>query len=160
MKNLNDKARHLDNILKYSKQSWRRDQAKQQLSDIELFYRAKAGEPESVKHMTDQQAYIWTQEQLDALNYYLGLEHPLPKTNRYDVATSMQLQRGVLPEQVEPAQALWSQHIGEGYYLTRYMFEDGALVDWLLTYDKDMKLKLLCNVSSWHNPNQEGGLND
>lgn len=84
---------------------------------------------EAVLGMEKRNAHIYTQEEIDALNFYMSKYHLLRSEDRMHSKARIQLRRSSI--YWEEAEVLWIQPLEDMYYILRCQFDDGGISDWL-----------------------------
>jgi len=88
--------------------------------------------------------YVWTPDQIQALNYYLDHRPPYPQwTREYAI---LNVQRNY--PRIETSNCIaYTKHTLGPYILVKCMFYDRGVQHWLTT----LQLEPICNVTSWAN---------
>lgn len=113
---------------------------------LQLIRRAKMGDLEAMEKMAKRDAYIYLEEEIEGLNFFLSKYHHLDPTLRVHHEATIWLRRSACYE--EPATVLWLQPLEGKYYILRCQFDDGHITDWL-TSIVGPKIRPLVDLTSF-----------
>jgi len=130
--------------------TWKHKLTKKQILLGMIAKQAKKGNSKAIQIMTKESMLVWTQERLDALNFYLdnrSFTDNFVKVPHVDAGIF--LPRSSL-NGAEKAKVLWHSLFPNGkYILLGCKFNDGVEVIWISNLNKEGMLIPLVNVSEW-----------
>ncbi len=115
---------------------------------VRMLEAARLGKPWAIKKCESLYLDVWTQEQIDALNYYINVKNDLSNNGRMKHPGKISLTRVSQMGKLHEADVLWIQGVDKGYYLICVQFDDGILALWICMFMSKL-FQPICDVTRW-----------
>lgn len=123
-------------------------------AQLELLQEAREGSEKAIKRLKAHSCSVWSDGELDAINYYLKVKDSITREGRMMHMTDKIRLCKHVPDEMEEARILWIKYIGEDYYLLCAEWDDGGLTLWVCTFIR-YRFQPMCDVTCWSDINQE-----